>query len=89
MQAIFIQNTPMKMLLDDYKFLFGKVYVIIPKGYAFDGLSIPQVFQWIVNMNETQNIEAGLEHDYLYSELAKDICDKIEADEHLENRVKA
>lgn len=77
------------MLLEDYKFTFGKVYITIPKGYAFDWLSIPQACQWIVNMNDTQNIKAGLEHDYLYSELAKDICDKNEADEHLETRVKA
>lgn len=83
MKAEFIPNTPMKMLLEDYIFCFHNINIRIPKWYAFDGLSIPQAFQFLVNMNHTENIKAGLEHDFLYSLLAKDICNKKEADLHL------
>lgn len=72
MKAYFIEKSPMKILLEDVKYYpeeFSLETQIIPKGYAYDGLSIPRAFQWIVNMNLTQNIKAGLFHDFEFSQL--------------------
>lgn len=88
MKAGFVPNTPMKVLLEEYTFFLGNRMIIIPKGYAYDGLSIPQAYQWIVDMNQTKNIEAGLEHDFLYSKLAENICNRKRADMHLAGAVK-
>jgi len=79
MKVVFIENTPMKILLEPYYFsINGKSYKI-PQWYAFDGLSIPRPCQWLVDMNDTENIEAGLEHDFWYSKISgiqKEIIDK-------------
>lgn len=72
MKAYFIDNSPMKILLEDIKYYpeeFSLETQIIQKGYSYDGLSIPRVFQWLVNMNLTQNIKAGLIHDFEFSQL--------------------
>lgn len=82
-----IPNTPMKILLEPYYFNLYGLTVKIPSGYAFDGLSIPRLLQWIVNMNETQNTETALAHDFLYSKLSG-ICDKYEADWYLRDNIK-
>lgn len=74
MKAYFIDNSPMKILLEDVKYFpdeFSLDTKIIPKSYAYDGLSIPRVFQWLVDMNLTQNIKAGLIHDYEFSQLTE------------------
>lgn len=89
MKAWFIPNTPMKILLEEHKFMFRGVMVVIPQGYAFDGLSIPQWLQWVVDMNQSGNIEAGLHHDFFYSKLAKYICTRKESDQNLKLELKA
>ena len=79
--------TPMKILLEEYKFSFGGIVVVVPAWYAYDGLSIPQAFQWVVNMNHSQNQAAWLEHDFLYSKFGLLISDKEEADVHLRKQL--
>lgn len=87
METYSIPNTPMKILLNPVYFEWGKVLHKIPEWYAFDWLSIPSIFQGIVDMNQTNNIKAWLIHDWMYSDLCqlditrklsdKDICDRI------------
>lgn len=89
MKVEFIPNTPMKILLEEHRFMFGKIMVIIPQGYAFDWLSIPQWLQWVVDMNETENTEAGLHHDFFYSKIGKYICTRKESDQNLKLELKA
>ena len=82
-----IPNTPMKILLEPYYFnLYGNT-IKIPAWYAYDWLSIPRPLQWLVDMNETQNQEAGLSHDFLYSKLSG-ICSKHKSDYYLRDNVK-
>ena len=88
LKTAYVPWTPMKIILEPYYFDFFGQCVKIPAGYAFDGLSIPRELQWLVNMNETQNQEAGLEHDFLYSKLSEKISSKIDSDYHLRYRVK-
>lgn len=74
MKAHFIDYSPMKILLEDEEYFleeFSMEQRVIPKSYAYDWLSIPRVFQWLVNMNLTQNIRAWLIHDFEYSQLSE------------------
>lgn len=88
MKSDFIPNTPMKILLEEHRFFLREwVMVVIPVGFAYDGPSIPQAMQWVIDMNHTENIKAGLEHDFLYSILAKYICNRKEADQHFKKTV--
>lgn len=81
MKTSSISKTPIKLLLEDYTFFLDWEMVVIPQWYAFDGLSIPRPCQWLVDMNETDNLEAGLEHDYCYSLVSW--ISKKEWDKHL------
>jgi hypothetical protein len=73
LQIACIPNSPMKILLDDVSYFIHEFSIetrTISKSYTFDWLSIPRPFQWLVNMNLTQNIKAGLIHDYEFSRLS-------------------
>jgi len=53
-----IYNSPMKILVKDYQYIYKGKIIVIKAGYAFDGLSIPRPCQWLVDMNGTENIKA-------------------------------
>ena len=83
MKTYSIRNTPMKILLESVYFGYKDMTLKIPAGYAFDWLSVPQLFQNIVNMNETNNIEFWAIHDYFYSEACIVSITRKDADKHL------
>lgn len=70
LKTAFIPNTPIKIVLEDYYLTYNGIAYKIPAWYAFDWLSIPRVFQWVVDMNMTDNIAIGCLHDYFYSQLS-------------------
>jgi len=89
MKIELVENSPMKVLLEDYYFEYQGKTVKIPMWYAFDGLSIPRPLQWLVDMNYTENIKAWVEHDFLYSKLSEHISNRDGSDAHLYRNVKA
>ena len=87
MKTYAIKHTPMKVLLEPIYFEYNGVTEKIPAGYAFDGLSIPQIFQNVVNMNSTDNTLASLYHDYFFSLVCYVPITRKEADMRLLNDV--
>jgi hypothetical protein len=66
----FVKNTPMKIVLENFYFDYYGKTLKIPRWYAFDWLSIPRPMQWVVDMNQSNNIISWLIHDYLYSKIS-------------------
>ena len=87
MKTYSIEHTPMKILLEPEYFSWRWKTYKIPAWYAFDGLSIPQVFQGIVNMNDTDKIKAWLDHDWLYSDVSQTWITRYEADMKLDDDI--
>ena len=87
MKTYSIQHTPMKILLEPIYFQYNGVTEKIPAGYAFDWLSIPQIFQNVVNMNSTNNTLASLYHDYFYSLVCNVPITRKKADMRLLNDI--
>ena len=57
-----------------------KVNFIIPRGFIFDGASVPRIFKRITNgANNPQKLVAAAVHDYIYryGNLSKDIGDTL------------
>jgi len=88
MKTYSIQHTPMKILLDPIYFEYNGVTEKIPAGYAFDWLSIPQIFQNVVNMNSTNNTLASLYHDFFYSLVCDIPITRKKADKRLKSDIK-
>ena len=89
MKVWFVPNTPMKILLEPHYYEYEGETIKIEAWYAFDGLSIPRPFQWVVNMKSTKNIKAWLEHDHLYSKLMEGKSSRKGSDIHLKKWVEA
>ena len=87
MKTYAIKHTPMKVLLEPIYFEYNGVTEKIPAGYAFDGLSIPQIFQNVVNMNSTNNTLASLYHDYFFSLVCDIPITRKQADMRLLNDI--
>ena len=87
MKTYAIKHTPMKVLLEPIYFEYNGVTEKIPAGYAFDGLSIPQIFQNVVNMNSTDNTLASLYHDYFFSLVCDIPITRKQADMRLLNDI--
>jgi len=88
MKLWLVPNTPIKILLEDYYFNYEGIVVKIPRWYAFDWLSIPNYLQWIVNMNESDNITDWLIHDFCYSLISPRFITRQWADALLFHRLK-
>ena len=59
--------------------------IIIPKGYRFDGASVPRIFWWFIPRLDDR-ILAVLGHDWMYSEdFLRDIMSDKEAKEFIDN----
>ncbi len=56
-------------------------YITVPKGFIFDGASIPKSAQYIIGSNiDPKFLIAALIHDWLYSKKCKLPISKDEAD---------
>lgn len=87
MESYSVPNTPMKILTQPFYFEYDGKTEKIPAWYAYDWLSIPQLFQNVVDMNESNNVVAWLIHDYLYSLACHIIVTRKDADCKLFNDV--
>lgn len=60
------------ILLEDFTYYVGYKWsseqITIPKGFIFNGMSIPRIFWWFANPMETDGIIASLIHDWLYEQ---------------------
>ncbi len=65
------------MLMEDY--ILG--YITVPKGFIFDGASIPKMAQYIIGSNiDPRFLVAALVHDWLYNKECKLPLSRDEAD---------
>ena len=87
MKLFLIKDTPMKILLEDYSFRFNNETLTIEKWFAFDWVSVPQIFCWIFKLNNTNTLIYWMEHDYLYSKLCSKSLNRREADLHYMSRL--
>ncbi len=53
------------MLIEDWEYLLGTIRIFIPKGFVFDGASIPKLFTAVYAPTGYLFI-AALVHDYCY-----------------------
>lgn len=82
-----IKDCPMKILLEPIYFEINWRVYKIPEWYAFDWLSIPQYFQGIVNMNQTNNTIVACFHDYTYSRIHNHPITRKESDRKLKKDI--
>lgn len=83
-----IDYTPMKVLIEPIYFDYKGVTYKIPAWYVYDWLSIPQAFQWVVDMNQTENERYWLIHDWFYSQVCDIPISRKEADIELKDSIK-
>lgn len=79
LKTTYIEDTPMKMLLEDYSFEYYGELITIPMFFCFDGASYPRYVSFLFKPNDNRTLEQGLRHDWLYSELSKE-TDRKRAD---------
>ncbi len=87
MKLVTIKGTPMKMLLEPEYFRYWWQTIKIPAWFSFDGLSIPRLMQWLVDMNSSDNIIAWLIHDWFYSFLSWKEVSRFDSDFDLYERL--
>ncbi len=52
-------------LLEDVKFTFGRMCIVVPKGFVFDGCTLPFFMRCWLDKLDPRFLRASLLHDYL------------------------
>ena len=79
MNIRFITGSNNAYLYSDYKIYYRGDVIKIPKGFIFDGASIPPIFWGILMLHpfHMRCRRAGMVHDYMYTIGKKDLGDKL------------
>lgn len=72
LKTTYINDTPMKMLLEDYSFEYLGKTITIPMFFCFDWASYPRYVSFVFSPNDNTTLTQGLKHDWLYSELSEE-----------------
>jgi hypothetical protein len=62
---IWFSSTRKWEVVEDFVYDAGRMKILIPKGFVFDGASIPRIFWWFLSPTGLLLIP-GLIHDYAY-----------------------
>ncbi len=60
-----ILSTRKRIVTEDFLFYVDGEEMVIPKGFIYDGLSVPRIFWWIASPYASGDTEAAI-HDFLY-----------------------